>query len=65
MPVVSVAERLWRRRALYQDTTASLMEDGSIVLCRRFVSKMLMPVVCLVLGAPARIQQLWYPGEIG
>ncbi len=33
--------------SLYQDTTVSseLMEDGSIVLCLRFVSKMLMRVV--------------------
>jgi len=50
MLVVSVAERPWRRRSLYQDTMASSkeMEDGSIVLCRRFDSKMLM---CVVPGA--------------
>ncbi len=47
IPVVSVAERPWRRRSLYQDTAASLkvMEEGSIVLCQRFVSRMLMRVV--------------------
>ena len=46
MPVVSVAEWLWRR-SLYQDTMASLkvMEEGSIVLLCRFISRMLMHVV--------------------
>jgi hypothetical protein len=53
MPVVSVAERPWRRRSLYQDTTASskVMEDRSIVLCRRFASNMLMRVVPGARGA--------------
>ena len=39
--------------SLYQDTTVSseLMEDGSIVLCLRFVSKMLMRVVPGARGA--------------
>ena len=42
-----------RRRSLYQDTTVSskLMEDGSIVLCSRFMSKMLMHVVPGARGA--------------
>jgi hypothetical protein len=47
MPVVSAAEPPLRRRSLvYQDTMASskVMEDRSIVLCRRFDSKMLMRV---------------------
>ncbi len=49
IPVVSVAvaEHLWRRRSLYQDPAVSskVMEEKSIALCRRFVSKMLMRVV--------------------
>ncbi len=53
MPVVSVAERPWRRRSLYQDIAASskVMEEGSIILCHRFVSKMLMHAVPSVRGA--------------
>jgi hypothetical protein len=49
-PLVSVAERQWRRRWLHQDTTASskVMEEGSVVLFRRFVSTILM---CVVPGA--------------
>jgi hypothetical protein len=50
---VSVAERPWRRRSLYQDTTASskVMEEGSIVLCWRLVGKMLMRLVPGARGA--------------
>jgi len=46
-PVVSVAERLWRRRSLYQDTMASfkVMEEGYAILFFRFGSRMLMCVV--------------------
>jgi hypothetical protein len=53
IPVVSVAEHPWRRRSLYQDTTASskVMGDGSIVSCRRFISRELMRVVPGARGA--------------
>ncbi len=50
MWIVSVAERPWRRRSLYQDTTVSskVMEEESVVLLHRFVSRMLM---CVMPGA--------------
>jgi hypothetical protein len=53
IPVVSVAEPPWRRRSLYQDTAASskVMEEGSSVLCCKFVSRMLMHVVPDARGA--------------
>ena len=45
-PVVLVAEHPWRRRSFYQDTLTSskVMEEGSIILCQRFVRSMLMHV---------------------
>jgi hypothetical protein len=53
LPVVSVVEHLWRRRSQYQDTAASskVMEEGSIILCQRFVCKMLMREVPGARGA--------------
>ena len=65
-PVVSVAERLWRRRSLYQDTMASfkVMEEGYDILFFRFGSRMLMCVVPGVLGALEHIRQWWDPGWI-
>ncbi len=53
IPVVPVAEHPWRRRSLYQDTTTSskVMGDGSIVSCRRFISRELMHVVPGARGA--------------
>ncbi len=57
MPALSVAERPWRRRLLYQDTTASskVMEEGSIVLFHRFVSRMLMRVVSGARGSQTHL----------
>ena len=53
MPVVSVVERPWRRRLLFQDTVATLkvMKEGSFVLCWRFIRSMLMHVVLVARGA--------------
>ena len=53
VPVVSAAEWPWRRRLLYQDTTATskVMEEGSITLFCRFMSKKLMPVLPSARGA--------------
>jgi hypothetical protein len=52
MPVVSVAERLWRRRSLSgHDGILKVMEDRSIVLCRRFASNMVMRVMPGARGA--------------
>ena len=53
MQVVLVAEQPWRRRRLYQDTVASskMMEEGSIVLCQRFIRSMLMRLVPVARGA--------------
>ncbi len=47
MPVVSVAERPWSRRSVYQGTTASskVMDEGSITLLHIFMSRMLMRAV--------------------
>ncbi len=44
MPVVSVAERPWSRRSVYQGTTASskVMDEGSMTLLHMFMSRMLM-----------------------
>ncbi len=71
--VVSVAERPWRRRSLYQDNTASskVMGDGSIVSYRRFISRELMRVVpgargartyLVVVGSWRDQMMLWRPG---
>ncbi len=73
IPVVSVAEHPWRRRSLYQDTTASskVVGDGSIVSCRRFISRELMRVVpgargaqtySAVVGSWRHQMMLWRPG---
>ena len=61
VPVVSVVERPYRRRSLFQDTVASLkvMEERLVVLCRRFVSKMLMRVLPVARGART------YSAEVG
>ena len=72
-PVVLVAERPCRRRLLYQDTVASLkgMEEGSDVLCRRFVSRMFMRVVPVdrgvgkylaEVGSRRDLMMFWRPG---
>ncbi len=73
IPVVSVAERPWRSRSLYQDTMASskVMGDGSIISCRRFISRELMRVVpgargaqtySVVVGSWRDRMMLWRPG---
>ena len=47
MPVVSVAERPWSRRSVYQGTMVSskVMDEGSMPLLRMFMSRMLMRMV--------------------
>ncbi len=47
IPVVSVAERPWSRRSMYQGTTTSskVMDEGLMTLLHMFMSRMLMHAV--------------------